>query len=177
MLCLKWVWIRIRNGLPAERKLISVSTALKDGLTVATVGAIIRTVKQKDGGSSVQTVGHIDIEKYRCITDDITTDEVIITPERIQHVKDRHPGDFERYFEYIKEIIENPDYIIVANKPYSALVLKNIEDSGKNYKLILRLKTSTDPNGYKNSVISFQKVEDRRYTRYINSDKVLYKRE
>lgn len=151
--------------------------ASKDGLTVAAVSAIMSTKTQKDGGSDVQTVGHIDIEKYRCITDDITTDEVIITPERIQHIKDRHPGDYERYFRYIKEIVEDPDYILEANKPNSALVLKHIEENGKNYKLILRLKTSCDSDEYKNSVISFQKVEDKRYTRYTNSEKVLYKRE
>lgn len=149
----------------------------KDGLTLAVAGGIIKSKSQKDGGSGVQTVGHINIDIYRCVTDDIATDEVVITPERVQHIKDRHPGDYERYFAYIKEIVEHPDYILEANKPYSALVLKHIEDNGKNYKLILRLKTSTDPEGYKNSIISFQKVEDKRYTRYTNSDKVLYKRE
>ena len=40
------------------------------------------------------TVGYIDIEKYRCITDDITTDEVIITEERIHHIKERRGTDF-----------------------------------------------------------------------------------
>jgi len=125
----------------------------------------------------VHYVGKLDKNIYRCITEDITTDEVIITEERIQHIKDRHPGDFERYFTYITEIIENPDYILEANKIDSALLLKRFEDAGKNYKLILRLKTSKDVDGYKNSIISFQKVEDKRYIRYTKSEKVLYKRE
>ena len=119
----------------------------------------------------MQIVGRIDIERYRCITENITTDEVIITDKRIQHIRERHPGDYERYFVYIKEIVDNPDYILEANKPYSALLLKHIEDNGKNYKLILRLKTSIDLEEYKNSVISFQKVEDKRYIRYTNSNK------
>lgn len=123
----------------------------------------------------MHTVGHIDIEIYRCIAEDITTDEVIITPERVQHIKDRHPGDYERYFRYMKNVVEAPDFILEANKPDSALILKHIEENGKNYKLILRLKTSRDQNEYKNSVISFQKVEDKRYSRYINSEKVLYR--
>lgn len=148
----------------------------KVGLTIALTDGIIRQKESKDEGSSVQTVGYINKDIYRCITDDIATDEVIITSERIQHIKDRHPGDYERYFGYIKEIVENPDYILKANKPNSGLLLKHIEDNGKNYKLILRLKTSHDPDEYKNSVISFQKIEDKRYTRYVNSGKVLYKR-
>lgn len=44
------------------------------------------------------------------------TDEVIITNERIQHIKDRHPNDYEQYFMYMKEIVEKPEYIIEANK-------------------------------------------------------------
>lgn len=122
----------------------------------------------------MQIVGRIDLEIYSCVFEHLLTDEVIITPERVRHIKDRHPGDYERYFGYIKEIIEAPDYILEANKPNSALVLKHIEDNGKNYKLILRIRTTQDPDEYKNSVISFQKVDDKRYIRYTKSEKVLY---
>ena len=41
------------------------------------------------------TIGHIDRELYRCVAEDITTDEVIITEEQIQHIKERHPGVYE----------------------------------------------------------------------------------
>lgn len=59
-------------------------------------------------------IGKIDIEKYKCITDDIQTDDVIITEERIQHIKERHPNDYEKYYKYMREIIESPEYIIEA---------------------------------------------------------------
>ena len=42
-------------------------------------------------------VGKIDQEIYQCITNDIVTDEVIITDERIEHIKERHPNDYERF--------------------------------------------------------------------------------
>ena len=42
----------------------------------------------------MQTVGRIDIEKYRCIAADIASDEVIITQERIQHIRERRGADF-----------------------------------------------------------------------------------
>lgn len=35
----------------------------------------------------MHTVGKIDREIYKCITKDIVTDEVIITDERIGHIK------------------------------------------------------------------------------------------
>lgn len=126
---------------------------------------------------SVHSIGKIDIEKYKCVTEDITTDEVIITDTQIAHIKDHHPNDYERYFSYIEEIVKNPDYILEANKPNTAFVLKHIEDNGKNYQIILRLKTSSDPEDYKNSIITFLKVEDKRYNRYLRTKKILYKSE
>lgn len=125
----------------------------------------------------MQYIGKINKEIYRCVTEDIITDEVIITDTQIQHIKERHPNDYERYFKYAKEIIENPDYILEANKPNTAFLLKHIEDNGKNYEMIIRLQTSIDPSEYKNSVITFLKVEEKRYFRYLRTKKILYKSE
>ena len=52
------------------------------------------------GGNDVFTIGKIDIEIYKCVAEDIVTDEVIITDERIQHIKSRHPDDYEKYCKY-----------------------------------------------------------------------------
>lgn len=124
--------------------------------------------------NDVHSIGKIDIEKYKCITEDIQTDEVIITDRQIEHIKERHPDDYERYFSYAKEIVQNPDYILEANKPNTAFILKHIEDNGKNYQLILRLKTSQDPNEYKNSIITFLKVDDKKWAKYLRNKKILY---
>lgn len=121
--------------------------------------------------NNVYSVGKIDIEIYKCVTEDIQTDEVIITERQIEHIKERHPNDFERYFSYAREIIKEPDYILEANKPNTAFVLKHIVDNGKNYQLILRLKTSHDPTDYCNSIITFLKVEEKRYNRYLRTKK------
>lgn len=122
-------------------------------------------------------IGKIDLEKYKCITTDIISDEVIITENQINHIKEHHPNDYERYFRYAKEIVENPDYILEANRPNTAFILKHIIDNGKRYQMILRLKTSADPDEYKNSVITFLKVEEKRYNRYLRTKKILYKKE
>lgn len=128
-------------------------------------------------GENVHIIGKIDIEKYKCVTEDILTEEVVITEPQIAHIKDRHPNDYERYFKYISEILKSPDYILEANKPNTAFVLKYIVDNGKRFQLILRLKTSNDPEHYKNSVITFLKVEEKRYNRYLRTKKILYKSE
>ena len=129
------------------------------------------------GGNDVFTIGKIDIEIYKCVAEDIVTDEVIITDERIQHIKSRHPDDYEKYCKYMSEIIKNLEYIIEANKPRTALLLKSFEDEGIPFKTILRLVTSSDNITYKNSIITFMKINDKEWNRLIKNKKILYKSE
>lgn len=156
-----------------------VDNGSKDGLTLATIGSIIKnTVSMvKSEGSNVQTVGRIDIEKYRCITDEIATDEVIITPERIQHIEERHPGDYEQFVKYIADILENPDYILEANKPNTGVILKEIEENGEKFKVILRVKVESDPAEYRNSILSFWQIGETTWKKNVKNKKILYKRE
>ena len=122
-------------------------------------------------------IGKIDIEIYKCVTADIQTDEVIITDERVQHIRDHHPNDFERYCQYMREIIEDPEYIIEANRPRSALLLKTITEGDEVFKTVLRLITSDDDPAFKNSIITFMKIDDKEYKRLVKNKKVLYKSE
>lgn len=125
----------------------------------------------------VQTVGYIDVEKYRCITDGIVEDEVIITTERIQHTQERHPGDYERCIGYIAEILDGPDYILEANKPNTGVLLKEIDENGEKFKLILRIKVEVDPDDYKNSILSFWRIGETTWKKNLKNKKILYKRE
>ena len=124
----------------------------------------------------MQFVGKIDIEKYKCVVSDIKTDEVILTEERIDHIKERHPDDYERFCTYIPLIVSDPDYIIAANKPNTAVILKEVEDAGEKFKLVLRLKVEEDPNEYKNSVMSFWLIGDTTWRKTIKNKKILYKK-
>ena len=133
--------------------------------------------EEKIGVVEVREVGRIDIEKYRCVTSEISTDEVIITDERIDHIKERHPNDYERFVGYFPEIISDPDYIIASDRPNTAVILKEIEISGEKFKLILRLKVKSDPAGYKNSVISFWHIGDTTWRKTIKNKNILYKKE
>ena len=140
-------------------------------------GGIIGSDNKRMAVDDVHYIGKIDVSIYKCVSEDIVTDEVIITDERIQHIKDRHPNDFERYYVYMSEIIEQPDYIIEANKPNSALILKDFSSGEERFKTILRLVTSNDDPAFKNSIITFMKINESEWKRLINNKKVLYKRE
>lgn len=125
----------------------------------------------------VHFVGKIDRNIYQCITKDIVTDEVIITDNQIQHIKERHPLDFEKYGAYIKSMLEEPDYIIEANKPNSGLILKNIRDDGEvQFKSVLRIRTSVDDPNFKNSIITFMKIDMKEWNRLLKNKRILYSR-
>lgn len=125
----------------------------------------------------VHTVGKIDREIYKCITDDIVMDEVIITDERIAHIRERHPDDLERYCGYISDIVASPDLIIEANREHTAVLLKEFVEKDEKFKLVLRIAVKNDPKGYKNSVISFWRVGETTWRKTLKNKKILYTRE
>lgn len=141
--------------------------------------AIIEPNTYDRGENSVNAVTRLDLEKYKCVSDKTITDEVIITGERIQHILDRHPLDYERFRSYIPEVIRSPDYIIRDGRANTAMVLKEIvtEGGSERFRLALRLATVEDPPGYKNSILTFLKIRQKEWDRLIRNKEVLYKLE
>lgn len=130
------------------------------------------------GFCAVYVVGKIDLEIYKCVCADITTDEVVIPDERIEHIRQRHPNDYERYKTYLTTIIQDPDYIIRDSRPSTAIILKEISDTAqRDFRLVLRLATSQDADGLKNSIITFMATHEKEYKRLIRNKEVLYKKE
>lgn len=126
---------------------------------------------------NVEKICDLDIDLYRCVSQNIRTREVIITEERIAHIKGRHPDDYERFSAYIPRIIADPDYIIAANRPDTAVLLKEFMEYGERFKLILRLKTADLPTSYSNSVISFWCIGETTWNKMLKNKKILYKSE
>ena len=135
---------------------------------------IVRNTKEVE---DVHLIGRLDEKIYKCISDDIVTNEVIITEERIAHIKERHPNDYERYYMYLNEIVENPDYIVETNKPHTALILKEVVSSEEEkFKTVLRLKTSNDNPEFKNSIITFMRISEKEWERLLRNKEILYKK-
>ena len=103
------------------------------------------------------------------------SDTVIITEERIQHIKERHPDDYEKYAANIPAVLCDPDYILSSNKPNTVVLMKSF-DEGK-FRLILRIKIRSDPSGYKNSILSFWKIGEVTWNKNIKNKNILYKKE
>lgn len=125
----------------------------------------------------MHTVGKIDREIYKCITEDIVTDEVVITNERIQHIIDRHGKEFyDRYGDKFINILQEPDFIF-KDKENTALVCKEFEIDNKYVNLALRLVVSTDNPEYKNSIITAVGESTKRFRQRLRNNEPLYKKE
>lgn len=125
----------------------------------------------------MHTVGKIDREIYKCITDDIVTDEVIITDNQIQHIKDRHPDSYLKCIENLKSALEEPDLIIQDKHKNTGLVVKRLDAEEGHTQIVLRICTSEDPEGYKNSIISSWEISEKRLQNYLRNKQVLYRKE
>ena len=122
-------------------------------------------------------IGKINKNIYKCVTEDITTEEVIITDNQINHIKNRHPNDYENFSSYFSDILSDPDFILEANKPNTAFILKQKTENDLTVQLILRLQTSQDPKGYKNSIITFLKIDIKTWNKYLRNKKILYRKD
>lgn len=183
-----------KMGLPQERQRIysdglgkinmnaptkSNSQALAKTKSIAKSenGGIISKENKETVADGVNYIGKIDRNIYKCVTEDIITDEVIITEKQIEHIKEKHPSVYENYGEYFDQILSSPDYIIEGNKPNTAVILKNLKVLDKELKVVLRLVTSQDDSSYKNSIITFIKIDKKDWNRLIRNKKILYKSE
>ena len=122
-------------------------------------------------------IGKINKNIYKCVTEDITTEEVIITDNQINHIKNRHPNDYENFSSYFSDILSDPDFILEANKPNTAFILKQITENDLTVQLILRLQTSQDHKVYKNSIITFLKIDIKTWNKYLRNKKILYRKD
>ena len=155
----------------------NLGTWIKSHGTTAIGKSDIMKQKVVEGAVAVYSVCSIDKEIYKVVTPDIRTDEVVITDRQIQHIKERHPDDYERFVSYFSKILTEPDYILEANKPCTAVVLKEIYVENEKVKLILRLQTPADPEGFKNSIITFMKIDNKDWNRLLRNKKILYKKD
>ncbi len=83
--------------------------------------------------------------------------------------------NFDSTVNYIKQILEQPDYIIKDKRPNTGLVIKQIISCEKNLLLVLRICTSCNTE-YKNSIITSWEISETRLQNYLKNKQILYKK-
>lgn len=103
------------------------------------------------------------------------TDEIVVTDERIAHIKERHFFDYELFEKYGVECVQNPDYIIKDNKNAATVfMVKKLPDT--NLNVVSKLALDSDEKKLKNSVMTFYRIRERNLRKLIEKNKLLYKK-
>ena len=124
----------------------------------------------------IHNLGTLDWNIYDCISGNHITDEVIITEEQMLHIRDRHPEAYIDTMHYLREILDDPDYIFKDKRPNTGLVIKKIPDDEESSLLVLKIITSDDNKNYKNSVITSWKITEKRLNNYLRNKEIIYKK-
>lgn len=133
-------------------------------------------MKEEYTMTEIRSLGKIDIKILEKEYGKIQTDEIIVTNERINHIKGRHPEDFEFVHKYGIESVEHPDVIIKDEKHEGHVFMdKRIPDT--NLNVVVRVALETDEEGLKNSVMTFYRIRERNLRKLSEKNKLLYKRE
>ena len=123
------------------------------------------------------SVGILNRNIYKCISENIITDEVIITDNQVGHVLERHPASYHLTIDHLKDAIHDPDFIIEDKHPNTGLVIKHLNTDAGYLQIVLRLCTLHDEPGYKNSIISCWEISEKRLQNYLRNKRILYKKE
>ncbi len=106
----------------------------------------------------------------------LTTTDVIVTEERIKHIKERHPQDVMLFEQYGQETVLEPDIIIKDGKNEGTVFLiKHLPDS--NINVVVRLVLVTEDEGLKNSVMTFYRIRAKNLVKLLKKNKVIYRKE
>ena len=67
-------------------------------------------------------IGRIDREIFRCIAEDIVTEEVVMTDNQLEYILQRHPEVFPAVLDVLRDILEIPTILSKINIPIPVLL-------------------------------------------------------
>lgn len=151
-----------------------------------TSGDSINTVDKSEKSDIIKTgsddvaeiieLGKFDTQPLEIEFGKLKTDELIVTNERIEHIKSRHPEDFNLFEKYSLSVVVEPDFIIKDEKNVNTVfMVKKLENT--NLNLVVKIILETDEKDLKNSVMTFYRIRERNLKKLVDRNKTLYKSE
>ena len=134
-------------------------------------------IKSKEG-NKLQYITNLDRKKLGIYESKLITEEVVLTDERLyEHILLFHEEEYKQLKPYIKSIIEEPDYIVEDNRHEDTMIyLKEIDDIGKNGRVVIKLALGKDKEHNKNSIITLMKLNKRTWNQTIkNRGNIIWK--
>ncbi len=126
----------------------------------------------------MQYITNLDRKKLGKYGKKIITEQVVLTDERLyEHILLYHEKEYKQLRPYIKDIIENPDYIVEDNRHEDTMIyLKQIKNVEINGRVVIKLALGKDEEHSKNSIITLMKLNKRTWKQTIkNRGKIIWK--
>lgn len=134
---------------------------------VADSGIInLKSANEESPVTEIRNLGKINIEVLEKEFGKIQTDEIIVTNERIDHIKERHPEDYDLFEKYGEESVSSPDLIIKDIKHQGTVfMVKELPET--NLNVVVRVVLETDDSKLKNSVMTFYRIREKNLKKLI----------
>ncbi len=124
----------------------------------------------------LQFIGKLNTKPLEDEFGSLITDELVLTDERDEHIKDHHANDYNLFHKCVFDVINIPDMILKDEKNTNTVMyIKYIEET--NLNIVIRLSLQIENTGYKNSIITAYRVGAKNLKRFIKNNKTLYKKE
>lgn len=126
--------------------------------------------------TEIRNLGRINTKVLEKEFGKIQTDEIIVTNERITHIKERHPEDYDLFEKYGRESVSFPDLIVkdIKNKG-TVFMVKKLPET--NLNVVVRVVLETEDDKLKNSVMTFYRIRERNLKKLIEKNSMIYKKE
>lgn len=126
--------------------------------------------------TEIRNLGKINTDVLEKEFGRIQTDEIIITNERIDHIKQRHPEDYALFERYGEESVTCPDLVIKDIKNTGTVfMVKKLPET--NLNVVVRVVLEIDDSRLKNSVMTFYRIREKNLRKLIEKNGLLYKKE
>lgn len=126
--------------------------------------------------AEILSLGNLNISIPEKEFGKLQTSEIIITDERIKHIKERHSIDYKLFEKYGAQCVQNPDYIIKDGKNRNTIfMIKKLPET--NLNVVSKLALDTDKNKLKNSVMTFYRIREQNLNKLIAKNELLYSKE
>ena len=123
-----------------------------------------------------QYIGKLNTEFLEVEFGKLTTDELILTDERDDHIKERHDRDYNLFHQCVYDIIKRPDTVLKDSKNQNTVFyIKYIEETHLN--IVIRLSLEIENTNRKNSIITSYQLGAKTLKRLKKNNKTLYNKE
>lgn len=104
--------------------------------------------REVDEMAFIKHLGEIDTSLLEKAFGRIQTREIIVTNERLDHIKKRHPEDYNLFQKYGECSVQEPDIVVKDGKhEETVFMVKKLPDT--NLNVVVRVVLETDETGLK----------------------------